>query len=291
MASTIVTFLLSYNTLKITGVIKSKVNYNSGYNKNLNIQEHHTKILPNNINNINNLYQKQNYKNDSLSANYQNYSISHQYKSPSKYFIPEPTASPNMISELEEMFEEINKYRIEAQEKSIKWALEFIKNPNITQRTQEVYRLRLIKSLHLAHKALEENNFEEAIKLYEEALKDPLATPVTKYITYDYLIYAAKKTKDIQRYAKYLLEQASLAEEENLEVLGIQKEKGIKKWAEKKVKLLLASKDKKIYNELLNARLKESNIKSDKSKELIAAFLNQEIESAHNNFYKDLNFE
>ena len=188
------------------------------------------------------------------------------------------------------MLKNLARFRKRVHDESREWGLKHVEDMSLASETREVYRLRMIEPLHFGHKAFENKDWGEALRQYQKALEDPLATPCTRYLTYDYMIEAARKSKDLDRYIELTTAQSRLIEEEDLSALGLQKIEGMKKAFEDRGKLLRASKDVGILDSIIDERMRKEHATSDKSRTRIAGAVRKDIEKAERAFYLDPEF-
>ncbi len=193
-------------------------------------------------------------------------------------------------AEIEQMLKDIAGFRQRVNEESMAWGLQRINDTSLQADTREVYRLRLIMPLHQGHQAFEEKDYVKALGEYQKALEDPLATPVTRYLTYEYMIEAARQLKDIDRYIEYLKAQSALIEDEDLGALGLKKMPGMKELAEERGKLLRAAKDPVLFDQIVAERMRRDQTSSAKSREFTARSVREDIESVEKAFYHDPDF-
>lgn len=111
-------------------------------------------------------------------------------------------------------------------EKKLAWLSNKSKDPKLSAKSQVRYRLKLIEGFRGGNDALNNKDYAEAIKQYLAGVKDPDGCPVTRYVCFEQMRFAARMMKDYDLYLEILKEQAKLIESEELGVLGIDKSKG-----------------------------------------------------------------
>lgn len=124
------------------------------------------------------------------------------------------------------MMDEITAMKAQVRKESRAFALKCINDPNFPAQSQEVYRLKILAGLNDGHEAMEAGDYFTALKKYAEAVKDPNASPISKYLCYDYMLECAATIDDIQMFILIWREQAAILGSEDLEVLGINAENG-----------------------------------------------------------------
>lgn len=108
-------------------------------------------------------------------------------------------------------------------EKKRSWASGMASNPSLDPKTQARYQLKLIEGYASGNKAMNDGNWAEAVKSYMGGVKDPDATPITRYLCFENMSMAVRQLKDYDLYLEVLKEQGKLIAEADLSVLGIDK--------------------------------------------------------------------
>jgi hypothetical protein len=125
---------------------------------------------------------------------------------------------------LEEMEKKLEERLIEVEKEKAVWLEKMINDPSLATKTREVYRLRSIKEIKDAHDAMEQKDYSAAMENFVKAMQDPKASPLTKYLCYDYMIEICRKTNDYETLFKLWKEQALINKETNLDALGMKKD-------------------------------------------------------------------
>lgn len=125
--------------------------------------------------------------------------------------------------EMQEFRNNRDELRRNIYEKKLDWLKDKSKDPKLSAKSQVRYRLKLIEGFRDGNTALNNGDYAEAIKQYMAGAKDPEGCPVTRYVCFDQMRYAARMMKDHDLYLEILKEQAKLIASDDLAVLGIEK--------------------------------------------------------------------
>ncbi|MFZ2957526.1 MAG: hypothetical protein WA705_11595 [Candidatus Ozemobacteraceae bacterium] len=187
-------------------------------------------------------------------------------------------ASSNSSAEIEAIAAGIMAHRQKVREESLAWAEKFIMNDNLASNTREVYRLRLIPNLRSGHKLLESKDFAGALREYDKALVDPHASPVAKFLIYDYMKHAAIQLKDVDRYLEACRAQASLIKEADLTVLSIKKTPDAIVAIEERAEYLKAARNASSFNDLVNQKMHQAKASSEEDRNKVIAMTRKRID-------------
>lgn len=135
-------------------------------------------------------------------------------------------------AELKTMLEESEKASYEIKKLQQALIMQNINDESLAQRTRELNRLRAIKPYGLGIELYKEGKYTESMRQLLLALEDPLATPVTRYMTLIYLRSAAEKEKRFSLFLEFSKIQARLAADEDLSTLGITETEFDDEWFE-----------------------------------------------------------
>lgn len=108
-------------------------------------------------------------------------------------------------------------------EKKRNWASSMAGNPSLDPKTQARYQLKLIEGYASGNKAMNDGSWADAVRSYMSGVKDPDATPITRYLCFENMSMAVRQLKDYDLYLEVLKEQGKLIAESDLSVLGIEK--------------------------------------------------------------------
>lgn len=108
-------------------------------------------------------------------------------------------------------------------EKKRNWASSMANNPSLDPKTQARYQLKLIEGYAAGNKAMNDGSWADAVRSYMSGVKDPDATPITRYLCFENMSMAVRQLKDYDLYLEVLKEQGKLIAEADLSVLGIEK--------------------------------------------------------------------
>lgn len=108
-------------------------------------------------------------------------------------------------------------------EKKRSWASSMASNPSLDPKTQARYQLKLIEGYAAGNKAMNDGSWADAVRSYMSGVKDPDATPITRYLCFENMSMAVRQLKDYDLYLEVLKEQGKLIAEADLSVLGIEK--------------------------------------------------------------------
>ncbi|MBI3037633.1 hypothetical protein HYY75_01095, partial [bacterium] len=112
---------------------------------------------------------------------------------------------------LQKMAQKMSKRQVEIEKTNQAWLQNRINDTSLATQTREVYRLRMIPDLKKGHKALQAGDKIMAMQYFQASLKDPNASPVSKYVTLNYMIDLARQAKDVDQYFSLRKLQATLA--------------------------------------------------------------------------------
>ena len=186
-----------------------------------------------------------------------------------------------MMAEIEE-----NRKKVHAQ--AHQWTVDRVNDMSLATETREVYRLKLLKGFVKGHEALDQNRCRDAIDEFEKALTDEHASDVSRYLTYRYLIEAARRMGDMEQYLKYSKIQADLVAEKDLTVLSIKKSIGAKQQIEEFAEYLRASKSPDAMQSLLAKKMagcKLTGKEREKRLESVLKMIQRRASRAKEKFY------
>lgn len=170
--------------------------------------------------------------------------------------IPPVTLTRDSMAQLEEKASRIRDHRRKMAEASESWLREKLEDENLTEKTKEVYRLRLLPDMKEGLRLLDAKDYQSALKTFEKALEDPDATPVSKYLIYDYMLQAAGKMQNKMMYASLFKKQAMIQRDEDLGVLDLEKSGQAVEYADFMTEHLRAAEDPEIFNRIVEADMK-----------------------------------
>jgi hypothetical protein len=184
---------------------------------------------------------------------------------------------------LQEMMKKFEERKREVENQNIVWLKKMINDTSLATRTREIYRLRLIPEVAKAHKALENNDLEGAMENFQAVLKDPNASPVTKYLCLDYMIDIARKKKNYELYFALGKQQGLLVKEEDLSIFRISKDSDRLEFFEEEEQLYKASLHSSDFDALVAKRTKED----PRSREVITREVQEDIKDFQERFNAD----
>lgn len=137
-------------------------------------------------------------------------------------------------------------------------------------------RAQLIKSesYSSAYKAFKEKNYIDAIKKYNDVLKDSKSTPAVKYIALQGLQNCAKLTNNLELYILACKETGLLLSKEDLTVINKRKTNDFLDWANEFADYMHARKDSNIKNKLISQIQNQNNWNSKEAED----YVNKQIE-------------
>lgn len=177
-----------------------------------------------------------------------------------------PTGAVKQAFTEEEMQELRNKreeLRQSIYEKKLSWLQNRSKDPNLSAKSQVRYRLKLIEGFRKGNDALNSKDYAEAIKQYLQGVKDPDGCPVTKFVCFDQMRYAARMMKDYDLYLEILKEQAKLIENEDLKSLGIEKGHNGYRLYESRKRFVMAAKGPDGLRDAIDQYMKDYKLEED----------------------------
>jgi len=170
--------------------------------------------------------------------------------------IPPVTLTPDTMAQLEEKAGKIRAHRRKMAEASEKWLREKLEDESLTEKTREVYRLRLLPDMKEGLALLESKEYQGALRAFEKALDDPDVTPVSKHLIYDYMLQAAAKLQNKMLFANLFKQQAMLQRDNDLGVLGLDKSGDAYAYAEYMNDHLVAANDEATFNKIVERDMK-----------------------------------
>ncbi|MBQ3644879.1 MAG: hypothetical protein II961_09810 [Candidatus Riflebacteria bacterium] len=180
------------------------------------------------------------------------------YGESSSDYTEETAAQPPALLSDEDI-KRLQKRRQESLDKLNKNAVEWLKNktndPRFSQKTIEKYKIKSHKGFVNGSYALMNKDYKTAIKLFNETVKDPEATVVTKYFALQNLMTIAYETKDLELYFIAARMNALMCAKEDLSVLGIKKNTHQLDWVEKVEKSIKAKNDPKYFEECVKMKM------------------------------------
>jgi len=171
--------------------------------------------------------------------------------------VPPVTLTPDTMAQLEEKAGRIRSHRRKMAEASEKWLREKLEDESMTEKTKEVYRLRLLPDMKEGLALLESKDYQGALRSFEKALNDPDATPVSKHLIYDYMLQASAKLQNKLLFANLFKQQAMLQRDNDLGVLGLDKSGDAYAYAEYMNEHLVAANDEATFNRIVERDMKE----------------------------------
>lgn len=171
--------------------------------------------------------------------------------------IPPVTLTPDTMAQLEEKAGRIRSHRRKMAEASEKWLREKLEDESMTEKTKEVYRLRLLPDMKEGLALLESKDYQGALRSFEKALDDPDATPVSKHLIYDYMLQASAKIQNKLLFANLFKQQAMLQRDHDLGVLGLDKSGDAYAYAEYMNEHLVAANDEATFNRIVERDMKD----------------------------------
>jgi hypothetical protein len=203
------------------------------------------------------------------------------------FYVQEDVQPPALLSE--EDIKNIKKRREQSREKLNKNAIEWLKNktndPRFCQQTLEKYKVKSHQGFVNGSYAFLRKDYKTAIKCFNETIKDPNATPVTKYFALQNMMNIAYETKDLELYFIAARMNALMCAKEDLSVLGIEKNTHQLEWVEKVEKTIKARNDPKYFDECVKMKL--DFYKYGMTKEQAEKEVKKDIEF-YTNLYKEL---
>ena len=167
-------------------------------------------------------------------------------------------ASKQAETDFYEMVNEILQNREEVMDESRKWAFSRVNDESLTAQTRERYRLHLIPGLRNGHDLLAQGSYLEAMEEYTKALHDPNASPVSRYLTIDYMKHAASRLNDMDAYFRIWRIQALIVEESDLSLLGIDRQENTVEWVEEMIQYMQAANDPALFQQIVNRKFEQS---------------------------------
>ena len=144
--------------------------------------------------------------------------------------------------------EKINKLKKEEIEKQLK-------DPNLSPVAKEQIRLRTNPSFVKGMYAFNKQDYKTAINSFNEIVKDPNTTPISKYFACSQLMEVAKRMKDLDLYFIAARMRAKLEAEEDLSMLGVEKGTFSLEWCAKVENSLRAKNDPKYFDICVELKL------------------------------------
>lgn len=135
------------------------------------------------------------------------------------------------------------------------WLLDQVNNESLNERTREKYRLKTLDSYMDGMNAFENGDYQASIKLLIQSLKDPNATPVSRYLILLFLRSAATKIKNFELFLEFAKVQAELINKEDLSSLGIEKTDNAIAYCVELEELYKAATNESEYKKLVQKRM------------------------------------
>lgn len=205
----------------------------------------------------------------------------------SSFYIQEDVQPPALLTE--EDINNIKKRRQQSREKLNKNAIEWLKNktndPRFCQQTLEKYKVKSHQGFVNGSYAFMKKDYKNAIKYFNETIKDPNASVITKYFALQNMMNIAYETKDLELYFIAARMNALMCAKEDLSILGIEKSTHQLDWVEKVEKSLKARNDPKYFAECVKMKL--DFYKYGMEKEQAEREVKKDIE-LYSNLYKEL---
>jgi len=170
--------------------------------------------------------------------------------------LPPVRLTPDTAAQLEEKASRIREHRRKVLEASETWMREKLDDENLTGKTREVYRLRLLPDMKEGIRLLEANDYQGALRAFDKALEDPDASAVSKHLIYDYMLQAAARMKDKMLFANLLKSQGGLQRDNDLGVLGLEKSSQAADFAEYMTDHLKAANDRATFDRIVERDMK-----------------------------------
>ncbi|NLM16690.1 MAG: hypothetical protein GX221_03105 [Candidatus Riflebacteria bacterium] len=175
-------------------------------------------------------------------------SYSSYYSTSSSSYVPDAVLSEAEIKAMEKHDEKMEK-ELEARQRA--WLKELLEDPNVDPREKEKFRLRGNRAYVSAVYMMRNGDYKDALQSLNEAMKDPLATPVSKYFILSSMMEAAIQLRNKEIFAAVFLKQAQLIDNEDLGFIGIAKDGGALENAIYQMETLDAEGDPVKFNKLV----------------------------------------
>ena len=205
----------------------------------------------------------------------------------SSSFYQEDAQPPALLTE--EDIRNIQRRREKSREKLSKNAIEWLKNktndPRFCQQTLEKYKIKSHQGFVNGSYAFMKKDYKNAIKFFNETIKDPNASVITKYFALQNMMNIAYETKDLELYFIAARMNALMCAKEDLSILGIEKSTHQLDWVEKVEKSLKARNDPKYFEECVKMKL--DFYKYGMKREQAEREVKKDIE-LYSNLYKEL---
>ena len=177
------------------------------------------------------------------------------------------TTPPAILSKSEK--EAMERKRQDKKEKIRKAAIEWLKqktsNTALCQQTIERYKVKSHQGFANGTVALRNKDYKTALNYFNQTVKDPEATAITKYFAINNMMIIAQRMKDIELYFIAARMNAALCAKEDLTLLGIQKNSNHLEWVNRVEKTIKARNDKTAFQECVQAKLDEYQSSIDRS--------------------------
>ncbi|HEY9071771.1 MAG TPA: hypothetical protein VIV61_16045 [Candidatus Ozemobacteraceae bacterium] len=191
--------------------------------------------------------------------------------------LPPVRLTPDTAAQLEEKASRIREHRRKVLDASESWMREKLNDENLTGKTREVYRLRLLPDMKEGIRLLEASDFQGALRAFDRALDDPDASAVSKYLIYDYMLQAAARMKDKMLFANLLKSQGDLQRDNDLGVLGLEKSSQAADYAEYMSEHLKAANDRAALDRIVERDMKNMRATSSADRERVEADVRERI--------------
>ena len=203
------------------------------------------------------------------------------------FYVQEDAQPPALLTEAD--IKSIQKRRQKSREKLSKNAVEWLKNktndPRFCQQTIEKYKIKSHQGFVNGSYAFMNKDYKTAIKFFNETIKDPEASAITKYFALQNMMNIAYETKDLELYFIAARMNALICAKEDLSILGIEKSTHQLDWVEKVEKSLKARNDPKYFEECVKMKL--DFYKYGMKREQAEREVKKDIE-LYSNLYKEL---
>lgn len=183
-----------------------------------------------------------------------------QKKTVSSYFSGYSDFTPaRMLSDAEIKAE---KEREAALQKKLEKAREdyftkMLKDPSVSDRDKEKLRLRSNENYVKGIASIRSGEYVQSLASMNEAMKDPNASPVSKYFILSSMMESASKLGERDLYFKIMAIQAELISKEDLAIIGVKKTDRAKFRVAYDRQTLIALSDPLVKEELINVKLSQ----------------------------------
>ncbi len=173
------------------------------------------------------------------------------------YYEASKVQPPALLTE--EDIKSLKKRRDAKRELIQKNAVEWLKNktsdPNFCQETIEKYKIRSHQGFVNGTYAFMHEDYDAALKFFNETIKDSEASAITKYFAIQNIMKIAYKKKDFELFFIAARMNATMCATGDLALLGIKKDTHQLEWVEKVERSLRARNNQKYFEECVQAKL------------------------------------